>query len=134
MQRIQCRSENSKGVYCLQYDDEKIISGLRDNSIKVNNCILHVLFLELWLHVRHETRQACHVYSGLVYLFHSVSAALGGSEELGAVLSCVNTRPLGWLLILTYPSLSTLAFYAVHLAVHKNYLRAIWIILSFTFQ
>lgn len=36
MQRIQCRSENSKGVYCLQYDDEKIISGLRDNSIKVS--------------------------------------------------------------------------------------------------
>uniref|UniRef100_A0A674K3Q6 F-box and WD repeat domain containing 11 n=1 Tax=Terrapene triunguis TaxID=2587831 RepID=A0A674K3Q6_9SAUR len=34
LQRIQCRSENSKGVYCLQYDDEKIISGLRDNSIK----------------------------------------------------------------------------------------------------
>ena len=53
LQRIQCRSENSKGVYCLQYDDEKIISGLRDNSIKVNDCILCVLFLELWLHVRH---------------------------------------------------------------------------------
>uniref|UniRef100_A0A8C1LRI2 F-box/WD repeat-containing protein 11 n=1 Tax=Cyprinus carpio TaxID=7962 RepID=A0A8C1LRI2_CYPCA len=35
LQRIQCRSENSKGVYCLQYDDEKIISGLRDNSIKI---------------------------------------------------------------------------------------------------
>ncbi|KAK7815965.1 hypothetical protein U0070_014178 [Myodes glareolus] len=34
LQRIQCRSENSKGVYCLQYDDDKIISGLRDNSIK----------------------------------------------------------------------------------------------------
>lgn len=30
-----CRSENSKGVYCLQYDDEKIVSGLRDNTIKV---------------------------------------------------------------------------------------------------
>lgn len=36
LQRIQCRSENSKGVYCLQYDDDKIISGLRDNSIKVS--------------------------------------------------------------------------------------------------
>ncbi|KAI4536091.1 hypothetical protein MG293_013483 [Ovis ammon polii] len=32
---IQCRSENSKGIYCLQYDDKKIISGLRDNSIKI---------------------------------------------------------------------------------------------------
>lgn len=36
LQRIQCRSENSKGVYCLQYDDDKIISGLRDNSIKAS--------------------------------------------------------------------------------------------------
>ncbi|EYC45738.1 hypothetical protein Y032_0418g1118 [Ancylostoma ceylanicum] len=34
---INCRSENSKGVYCLQYDDEKIVSGLRDNTIKVWN-------------------------------------------------------------------------------------------------
>ena len=33
--RIECHSENSKGVYCLQYDDKKIISGLRDNTIKV---------------------------------------------------------------------------------------------------
>lgn len=35
LQKIQCRSQNSKGVYCLQYDDEKIISGLRDNTIKI---------------------------------------------------------------------------------------------------
>eukprot|EP00093_Oithona_nana_P008585 08585.XXX_115718_118037_1 [CDS] Oithona nana genome sequencing. len=35
LQRINCRSENSKGVYCLQYDDEKIVSGLRDNTIKM---------------------------------------------------------------------------------------------------
>lgn len=34
LQRIHCRSETSKGVYCLQYDDTKIISGLRDNTIK----------------------------------------------------------------------------------------------------
>ncbi|KAG6439467.1 hypothetical protein O3G_MSEX000797, partial [Manduca sexta] len=34
-QRINCRSENSKGVYCLQYDDNKIVSGLRDNTIKI---------------------------------------------------------------------------------------------------
>ena len=33
--RIECHSENSKGVYCLQYDDKKIVSGLRDNTIKV---------------------------------------------------------------------------------------------------
>ncbi|CAH2238789.1 jg22276 [Pararge aegeria aegeria] len=33
--RINCRSENSKGVYCLQYDDNKIVSGLRDNTIKI---------------------------------------------------------------------------------------------------
>lgn len=35
MKRINCRSEGSKGVYCLQYDDQKIISGLRDNTIKI---------------------------------------------------------------------------------------------------
>lgn len=33
--RIFCQSENSKGVYCIQYDDKKIVSGLRDNTIKV---------------------------------------------------------------------------------------------------
>jgi WD40 repeat protein len=33
--RINCHSENSKGVYCLQYDADKIISGLRDNTIKI---------------------------------------------------------------------------------------------------
>lgn len=37
LEKIQCRSENSKGVYCLQYDDEKIVSGLRDNTIKMWN-------------------------------------------------------------------------------------------------
>jgi len=37
LERIQCHSESSKGVYCLQYDDKKIISGLRDNTIKVLN-------------------------------------------------------------------------------------------------
>ncbi|XP_070500078.1 F-box/WD repeat-containing protein 1A isoform X1 [Chironomus tepperi] len=37
LQRINCRSENSKGVYCLQYDDNKIVSGLRDNTIKIWN-------------------------------------------------------------------------------------------------
>lgn len=35
LSRINCHSEQSKGVYCLQYDDEKIVSGLRDNTIKV---------------------------------------------------------------------------------------------------
>lgn len=35
LRRINCRSENSKGVYCLQYDDNKIVSGLRDNTIKI---------------------------------------------------------------------------------------------------
>jgi len=35
LKRIACRSDNSKGVYCLQYDDDKIVSGLRDNTIKL---------------------------------------------------------------------------------------------------
>ena len=37
-----CRSENSKGVYCLQYDDEKIVSGLRDNTIKVRTSFYYL--------------------------------------------------------------------------------------------
>jgi F-box and WD-40 domain protein 1/11 len=37
LEKIQCRSQSSKGVYCLQYDDEKIVSGLRDNTIKIWN-------------------------------------------------------------------------------------------------
>src|SRR5690242_7034718 len=37
LEKIQCRSQNSKGVYCLQYDQDKIISGLRDNTIKIWN-------------------------------------------------------------------------------------------------
>lgn len=40
LQKIVCQSENSKGVYCLQYDDHKIISGLRDNTIKVTLTLL----------------------------------------------------------------------------------------------
>ncbi|ELT91658.1 hypothetical protein CAPTEDRAFT_148311 [Capitella teleta] len=35
LKRIHCRSETSKGVYCLQYDDNRIVSGLRDNTIKI---------------------------------------------------------------------------------------------------
>ncbi|CAK8689678.1 beta-TrCP-like [Clavelina lepadiformis] len=35
LKRIMCRSDSSKGVYCLQYDDNKIVSGLRDNTIKL---------------------------------------------------------------------------------------------------
>lgn len=34
-QQIFCNSETSRGVYCVQYDDNKIVSGLRDNVIKV---------------------------------------------------------------------------------------------------
>ena len=37
--RIECHSENSKGVYCLQYDEKKIVSGLRDNTIKVGGAM-----------------------------------------------------------------------------------------------
>uniref|UniRef100_A0A0N5AS79 F-box domain-containing protein n=1 Tax=Syphacia muris TaxID=451379 RepID=A0A0N5AS79_9BILA len=35
LSKIQCNSEPSRGVYCLQYDDEKIVSGLRDHTIKI---------------------------------------------------------------------------------------------------
>jgi F-box and WD-40 domain protein 1/11 len=33
--RIDCASENNRGVYCIQYDEDKIISGLRDTTIKI---------------------------------------------------------------------------------------------------
>ena len=33
--KINCRSEISKGVYCLQYDEKKIVSGQRDNTIRI---------------------------------------------------------------------------------------------------
>uniref|UniRef100_A0A915I222 Uncharacterized protein n=1 Tax=Romanomermis culicivorax TaxID=13658 RepID=A0A915I222_ROMCU len=36
LKRIDCRSEASKGVYCIQYDDDKIVAGLRDDSIRVS--------------------------------------------------------------------------------------------------
>jgi len=45
IQRIVCRSEASKGVYCLQYDDQKIVSGLRDNTIKVRYMLLSAVLL-----------------------------------------------------------------------------------------
>lgn len=35
LRRLDCQSDNSKGVYCLQYDEKKIVCGLRDNSIKI---------------------------------------------------------------------------------------------------
>merc|ERR1711962_1329340 len=35
LQRINCRSENSKGVYCLQYDERVIISGSSDSTVRV---------------------------------------------------------------------------------------------------
>lgn len=33
--RIQCNSQVERGVYCLQYDDTKIVCGLRDNTISI---------------------------------------------------------------------------------------------------
>ncbi|CAF4829342.1 unnamed protein product [Rotaria socialis] len=37
LEKIQCHSRHNKGVYCLQYDDQKIICGLRDNTIQIWN-------------------------------------------------------------------------------------------------
>ena len=54
LQRINCRSENSKGVYCLQYDDQKIVSGLRDNTIKIwdrNTLQCTKVYLQIAVHV-----------------------------------------------------------------------------------
>lgn len=35
LQKINCYSENTKGVNCLQFDDNKIVSGLQDSTIKI---------------------------------------------------------------------------------------------------
>ena len=32
---IECRNENGSDVYCLQHDDDKIVTGLEDNTIKI---------------------------------------------------------------------------------------------------
>ena len=46
LQKIVCRSENIKGVYCLQYDEQKIVSGLRDNTIKVEFLFIALAFVQ----------------------------------------------------------------------------------------
>lgn len=33
--RINCGSGQARGVYCIQYDDAKVVAGLRDNTIKI---------------------------------------------------------------------------------------------------
>ncbi|NWZ11552.1 FBW1A protein, partial [Agelaius phoeniceus] len=66
LQRIHCRSETSKGVYCLQYDDQKIVSGLRDNTIKVR--MLHHGILMAW---------SAYAINNINYL----SLSLSGSAE-----------------------------------------------------
>lgn len=32
---IRCQSGVAKGVYCLQYDAAKIVTGMRDNNIRI---------------------------------------------------------------------------------------------------
>lgn len=60
LKRIQCNSENSKGVYCLQYDDHKIVSGLRDNTIKV--CLSLVLNLRKHEYKHTYVHMCIHVF------------------------------------------------------------------------
>lgn len=63
LQRINCRSENSKGVYCLQYDDRRIVSGLRDNTIKIwdRQTLQCAKVTELHLTTRHSRLQKGHL-------------------------------------------------------------------------
>lgn len=35
LKHINCRSENSKGFYCFQYDEKKIVTGSRNGAIKI---------------------------------------------------------------------------------------------------
>ncbi|XP_058060000.1 beta-TrCP isoform X2 [Anopheles bellator] len=80
LQRINCRSENSKGVYCLQYDDDKIVSGLRDNTIKIWN---------------RSTLQCCKVLTGhtgsVLCLQYDDKVIISGSSDSTVRVWDVNT-------------------------------------------
>ena len=47
--RIECHSKKDKpGVLCLQYDDNKIVSGHRDSTIKVCVCTERVYCVDVY--------------------------------------------------------------------------------------
>ena len=83
LKRIHCRSETSKGVYCLQYDDSKIISGLRDNTIKVGcmhierwcrNCVLSdILKLESEHSGVYWLSDSCDIYDQILWFIYVTS-------------------------------------------------------------
>ncbi|KAK3698760.1 hypothetical protein QZH41_014525 [Actinostola sp. cb2023] len=83
LHRIYCRSENSKGVYCLQYDDQKIVSGLRDNTIKPNKNIMSGPIV--W-----------NVHSGemLNTLIHHCEAVLHLRFQEGMMVTCSKDRSI----------------------------------------
>ncbi|KAL3314622.1 hypothetical protein Ciccas_006750 [Cichlidogyrus casuarinus] len=78
--RINCESELNKGVYCLQYDDDKIVSGLRDNTIKI------------WDRVTLECRNILRGHDGSVLcLQYDDSVVISGSSDSTVRVWCVNT-------------------------------------------
>jgi len=83
LSRIQCRSQNSKGVYCLQYDDEKIVSGLRDNTIK------------LWDKKTLECTKVLQGHTGSVLcLQYDENVIITGSSDSTVRVWCVRTGEL----------------------------------------
>ncbi|XP_066935630.1 beta-TrCP-like [Clytia hemisphaerica] len=78
--KIHCRSENIKGVYCLQYDDDKIVSGLRDNTIK------------LWNRKSLDCTQVLHGHTGSVLcLQYDYRIIVTGSSDATVRIWDVNT-------------------------------------------
>lgn len=83
LQRIHCRSETSKGVYCLQYDDQKIVSGLRDNTIKV---------FQIWDRNSLECVQVLTGHTGSVLcLQYDENIIISGSSDSTVRVWCVKT-------------------------------------------
>ena len=59
--RIECHSnEDEKGVSCLQYDDNKIVSGHWDSTIKV--CVYTELCVIVWMFTQSCTELLVHLY------------------------------------------------------------------------
>uniref|UniRef100_A0A2K6NJH8 Anaphase-promoting complex subunit 4-like WD40 domain-containing protein n=1 Tax=Rhinopithecus roxellana TaxID=61622 RepID=A0A2K6NJH8_RHIRO len=104
LQRIQYRSENSKGIYALQYNDEKIISGPQDNSIKIwdkTNLECSVLCLQYDEHVivtgsSDSTVRVWDVNMGEVLntLIHHNEAVLHLRFSSGLMVTCSKDRSI----------------------------------------
>ncbi|OAF71238.1 putative E3 ubiquitin ligase complex SCF subunit sconB [Intoshia linei] len=101
LRKINCNSTASKGVYCFQYDNNKIICGLRDNTMKI------------WS--RH-TLNCTHVLRGhsgsILCLQYDENIVISGSSDSTMKIWDVNTGEL----------LNTLSYH-VEAVLHLKFLK-----------